>query len=74
MQPMNRRSLARLIRIEHGRLVEPLLFGGLSPDQGISRIRRRNAVYLMAVDENQQPSSLQSSRGNVLIYSHVDKI
>ncbi len=55
VQPMDRRSLARLVRIEHGRLVEPLLFGGLSLDQGISHIRRRNAVYLMAVDENQHP-------------------
>ena len=55
VQPMDRRSLARLVRIEHGRLVEPLLFGGLSLEQGISHIRRRNAVYLMALDENQQP-------------------
>lgn len=55
VQPMDRRSLARLMRIEHGRLVEPLLFGGLSMDQGISHIRRRNAVYLVAVDENQHP-------------------
>ncbi|HEV3468682.1 MAG TPA: GNAT family N-acetyltransferase [Pyrinomonadaceae bacterium] len=55
VEPMDRRSLARLMRIEHGRLVEPLLFGGLSLDQGYSHIRRRNAVYLMAVDERQQP-------------------
>ncbi|HEX8492149.1 MAG TPA: GNAT family N-acetyltransferase [Pyrinomonadaceae bacterium] len=55
VQAMDRRSLARLMRIEHGRLVEPLLFGGLSLDQGISHIRRRNAVYLVAVDENQHP-------------------
>jgi hypothetical protein len=55
VQPMDRRSLARLVRIEHGRLVEPLLFGGLSLEQGISHIRRRHAVYLMALDENQQP-------------------
>lgn len=55
VQPMDRRSLARLVRIEHGRLIEPLLFGGLSLDQGISHIRRRNAVYLVAVDENQHP-------------------
>ncbi len=53
--PMDRRSLARLVRIEHGRLVEPLIFGGLSLEQGISQIRRRDAVYLMALDENQQP-------------------
>jgi RimJ/RimL family protein N-acetyltransferase len=55
VQPMDRRSLARLVRIEHGRLVEPLLFGGLSLEQGISHIRRRHAVYLMALDENKQP-------------------
>jgi RimJ/RimL family protein N-acetyltransferase len=55
VQPMDRRSLVRLVRIEHGRLVEPLLFGGLSLDQGFSHIRRRNAVYLVAVDENQRP-------------------
>ncbi len=55
VQPMDRCSLARLLRIEYGRLIEPLLFGGLSLDQGISYIRRRNAVYLVAVDENQHP-------------------
>lgn len=55
VQPMDRRSLARLVRIEHGRVVEPLLFGGLSLDQGFSHIRRRNAVYLVAVDEDQRP-------------------
>jgi GNAT superfamily N-acetyltransferase len=55
VQPMDRRSLAGLVRIEQGRLVEPLLFGGLSLDQGISHIRRRNALYLVAVDENQHP-------------------
>jgi GNAT superfamily N-acetyltransferase len=55
VEPMDRRSLARLVRIEHGRLVEPLLFGGLSLEQGISHIRRRHAVYLMALDENRQP-------------------
>jgi GNAT superfamily N-acetyltransferase len=55
IQPMDRRSLVRLVRIEHGRLVDPLLFGGLSLEQGISHIRRRHAVYLMALDENRQP-------------------
>jgi GNAT superfamily N-acetyltransferase len=55
VEPMDRRSLARLVRIEHGRLVEPLLFGGLSLEQGISHIRRRHAVYLMALDEQRQP-------------------
>ncbi len=53
--PMDRRSLGRLVRIEHGRVVEPLIFGGLSLDQGISHIRRREAVYLMALDDEQRP-------------------
>lgn len=55
IQPMDRRSLARLIRIEHGRVVEPLLFGGLSLEQGISHVRRREAIYLMALDDDQHP-------------------
>lgn len=55
VQPMDRCSLARIVRIEHGRLVEPLLFGGLSLEQGISHIRRRHAVYLVAMDDKQQP-------------------
>lgn len=55
VEPMDRCSLARLLRIEHGRVLEPLLFGGLSLDQGISHIRRRNAVYLVAVDKDQRP-------------------
>ncbi len=55
VSPLDRSSLARLLRIEHGRVLEPLLFGGLSMDQGISHIRRRNAVYLVAADENQRP-------------------
>lgn len=55
VQPLDRRALARLIRIEHGRMIEPLLFGGLSLDQGYSHIRRREAVYLMAIDEEGTP-------------------
>ncbi|MBC7929198.1 MAG: hypothetical protein H7Z38_01365 [Rubrivivax sp.] len=55
MQPLERGSLEKLARIEHGRLVEPLLFGGVSLDQGLSYIRRRNAVYMMAMDEKQNP-------------------
>lgn len=54
-QQFNRDALAKLVRIEHGRVVEPLLFGGVTLDQGFSYIKRRNAVYLMAVDEDDQP-------------------
>lgn len=38
MLPLDRVSLSRLARIEHGRLVEPLIFGGVSLDQGLSYI------------------------------------
>ncbi len=55
VEPVTRQSLARLVRVEHGRLVEPLLFGGLTLDQGLSHMRRRAAVYLMAMDDAQNP-------------------
>jgi GNAT superfamily N-acetyltransferase len=55
VEPITRQSLARLVRVEHGRLVEPLLFGGLTLDQGLSHLRRRAAIYLMAMDDEQQP-------------------
>lgn len=53
--PLSRMSLARLVRIEHGRLVEPLLFGGLTLDQGLSTLRRREALYLVALNESEEP-------------------
>lgn len=55
LQEVNRLSLARLARIKEGRIVEPLLFGKLSLDEGHSFARRRNATYLMAVDGGGEP-------------------
>ncbi|MFL6332842.1 MAG: GNAT family N-acetyltransferase [Pyrinomonadaceae bacterium] len=55
LREVNRLSLAQLGRIKEGRLVEPLLFGKLSLDEGHSFVRRRNAVYLMAVDDVKGP-------------------
>ena len=55
VQPLDRASLARLVRIEYGRVVEPLLFGSVSLEHGFSHIRRRNVAYLVALDENQHP-------------------
>ena len=55
LREVNRPSLAQLGHIRECRLVEPLLFGKLSLDEGHSFVRRRNAVYLMAVDETQGP-------------------
>lgn len=55
IQQMERQALARLDHIEHGRLVEPLLFGSVSLAQGWSLIRRRGVEYRMAVDGAGQP-------------------
>jgi N-acetylglutamate synthase-like GNAT family acetyltransferase len=55
VKPVDRSSLARLSRIEEGRVSEPMLFGSVSLDQGMSFIRRRKARYLMATDEQGNP-------------------
>jgi GNAT superfamily N-acetyltransferase len=55
IQTIDRNSLGALLRIEHGRVTEPMLFGNVSLDQGISFLRRHKANYLMAVDEKQKP-------------------
>lgn len=55
VKPVDRNSLGELSRIEHGRVIEPMLFGSVSLDQGISFIRRRKASYLMAIDEKGNP-------------------
>ncbi len=55
LEEVDRLSLAQLARIEQGRIVEPLLFGKLSLDEGHSFARRQNAVYLMAVDKTKRP-------------------
>jgi N-acetylglutamate synthase-like GNAT family acetyltransferase len=55
VKPVDRNSLAKLSRVEHGRVIEPMLFGSVSLEQGFSFIRRRRARYLMAIDEKQNP-------------------
>ena len=50
LRPLDRNALAALARIAHGRVLEPLLFGGVSLDQGLFTLRRRGAVYLAAED------------------------
>lgn len=55
IHPLKGAAFGKLARIEHGRLVEPLLFGNVSLEQGILYIRRRNTKYLMAVDESGNP-------------------
>ena len=55
VRPVDRNSLGKLSRIEHGRVIEPMFFGSVSLDQGLSFIRRRRASYLMAIDEKENP-------------------
>lgn len=55
MQRVDRTMLVPLARIEHGRLVDPLLFGGVSLDQGFSAMSRRNAEYFVALNAANQP-------------------
>lgn len=50
IEPLSGASLVRLLKIEHGRLVEPEVFGGLHIDQGISQLRAHKANYLVASD------------------------
>lgn len=48
IKPLSGASLVRLLKIEHGRLVEPEVFGGLHIDQGISQLLAHKAAYLVA--------------------------
>lgn len=50
VEPLTGASLVRLLKIEHGRLLEPEVFGGLHIDQGMSQLRARKATYLVASD------------------------
>jgi GNAT superfamily N-acetyltransferase len=46
--PLTGASLVRLLRIEHGRVLEPEVFGSMQIDQGLSQLRARKADYLVA--------------------------
>lgn len=48
IEPLSGSSLVRLLKIEHGRLIEPEVFGGLSLDQGLPHLQARKASYLVA--------------------------
>jgi ribosomal protein S18 acetylase RimI-like enzyme len=55
IQLLDRIGLGKLARIEDGQLNEPLIFGNVSLEQGVLYIRRRDAKYLMATDEDENP-------------------
>jgi GNAT superfamily N-acetyltransferase len=48
IEPLSGSSLIRLMKIEHGRVLDPEVFGGLHLDQGISHLKSRKAAYLVA--------------------------
>lgn len=52
---LDRIGLGKLARIENGQLSEPLIFGNVSLEQGVLYIRRRDAKYLVATDEDKNP-------------------
>ena len=55
IQLLDRIGLGKLARIEDRQLREPLLFGNVSLEQGVLYIRRRDAKYLVAMDEDNNP-------------------
>jgi GNAT superfamily N-acetyltransferase len=52
--PLNRDHVGHLLRIPEGRLIDPLLFGNVSIEQGYAFIRDK-AFYLVALDSQQNP-------------------
>ena len=49
--PLTETALPRLLRIEHGRLVEPEVFSAMQVDLGLAQLTARKAQYLVAADE-----------------------
>jgi len=54
VRPLERDHVAHLLRIPQGRVIDPLLFGNISIEQGFSFIRDK-ASYLVALDSQQTP-------------------
>jgi hypothetical protein len=52
IHPISRDAFAELLGISRGRLVNPLLFGSVSIEYGISNLSRMGANYLTATDKN----------------------
>lgn len=48
--PLTGAAMVRLLRIEHGRLVEPEIFSAMHIDLGYSHLRSKKAEYLVAAE------------------------
>ena len=53
IEPLTEASMLRLLKIEHGRLFNPEVFGGLHLDQGVPHLQARKAAYLVASDRGE---------------------
>ena len=54
VSPLHRDHVGHLLRIPEGRVIDPLLFGNISIEQGFTFIRDK-ASYLVALDSHQIP-------------------
>jgi N-acetylglutamate synthase-like GNAT family acetyltransferase len=50
VSPLTGAAMVRLLRIEHGRLVEPEIFSAMHIDLGYSQLRSKKAEYLVAAE------------------------
>lgn len=46
--PLTGMSLLRVMKIEHGRIIEPEIFGGMHVDQGLPQLQAKKAQYFCA--------------------------
>ncbi|MCS6844598.1 MAG: GNAT family N-acetyltransferase [Caldilineales bacterium] len=52
IRPLTGEAMVRLLKIEHGRYVEPEIFSALHVDMGYAQLRTRKADYLVAYKGN----------------------
>ncbi len=71
VEPLTGASLVRLLQIEHGRLIEPEVFGSMHIDQGMPQLQSKRAHYLVASDGERTLGAvgyhLEEHDGNVRI-------
>ncbi len=51
LSPLTESALPRLLRIEHGRLIEPEVFSSMQVDLGLAQLTAKKAEYLVAADD-----------------------
>lgn len=51
IKPLTSADLVRVVEIEQGQALDPEVFGGVHLDQGISKLKARRAIYMVASEE-----------------------